>query len=282
MAVFSATDFLNNEATVEKRQYDVGFFSVKPNSEAIVRIMCNNLNDIEILTTHPITVGASSFPNRQVNCLRTAHEPLDNCPLCKAGEKVRQRAFIKMIEYDPVTRESKAVVWDRAAKQIVPQLKNYLDNYGPLSNIMCKVVRTGSGIETKYDIVPNINPQVYNMTDFPLPAEDPFKEFKVLGRMVMDKNAEEIMQFMQTGEFPQRVQQEQPPQQQFVNAQSTTPVQMGYNNQPVYVESLNTSVMPGGPVDPDIPFSSAPVMGVSGHVIGESAGQVLNRPVRYE
>lgn len=273
MAVYSATDFLNNETT-ESKQYDVGFFSMKPDSETVVRIMVDNINDIEILTTHPVTVGASPFPNRQVNCLReNPHEPLAKCPLCNAGEKVRQRAFIKMIEYDPNTREPKAVVWDRAAKQIVPQLKSYLDNYGPLSNIMCKVVRSGAKLETKYDIVPNINPQVYNITNYPLPADNPFKDFKVLGRMVLDKTPEEITHFMQTGEFPQR------PREQA----QTTPVQEPVNdlvhrpvNQPVFVQSPGQQFN-NGPVDPDIPFNQAPPVGEN----WQQTNGALQRPERY-
>lgn len=187
--------------------FSVGFFSLKNDGdEAIVRILCDSVLDLEILTVHPVTVGQSSFPNRNVNCLRTPHDPLEMCPFCNSNEKVKQRVFIRMLQYDPNTREPHAVVWDRPAGSYVPKLKSYIDNYGPLSNIMCKIIRHGSGLDTTYDIIPNINPQVYNLNDYKKDVSD-FEEFKVLGRMVLDKTAEEMMTFMRTGNFPEKQQE---------------------------------------------------------------------------
>lgn len=193
----------------DSNDFTVGFFSLKNDGEeAIVRIMCDSMSDLEIMTVHPITVGASSFPNRQVNCIRDPRDPLDMCPLCAAGEKVKQKIFIRMLQYDPVTKEAKPVVWDRVASVFAPRIKSFLDNYGPLSHIMCKIIRHGTGKSTVYDIVPNINPQEYNETNYPI-VPNAFKDFSVLGRMVMDKNAEEIIQFMKTGNFPDNKNQSQ-------------------------------------------------------------------------
>lgn len=184
-------------------EFSVGFFSLKQDGdEAIVRILCDDISSLEILTVHPITVGNSNFPNRNVNCLRTPREPLEKCPFCNSGEKVKQRVYIRMLQYDPATREPIAVVWDRPAGTYVPKLKSYIDNYGPLSQIMCKIIRHGSGLDTTYDIIPNINPQKYTLDAYRLDTED-FEDFKVLGRMVMDKTAEEMIVFMNTGNFPE-------------------------------------------------------------------------------
>ena len=184
-------------------EFDVGFFSLKSDGdEAIVRILCDQVSDLEILTVHPVTVGQSSFPNRNVNCLRTPHDPLEMCPFCNSGEKVKQRVFIKLLQYDE-NRNPHAVVWDRPAGTYVPKLKSYIDNYGPLSNIMCKIIRHGSGLDTTYDIIPNINPQVYNLEDYKKDTSA-FEEFRVLGRMVMDKTVEEMITFMRTGNFPEK------------------------------------------------------------------------------
>lgn len=176
----------------------VGFFTLKDGEEAIVRIMCDSINELDILTVHPITIGNSSFPNRQVNCLRDPREPLEQCPLCSAGNKVKQKVFIKMIKYDPVTGEPSAVVWDRPAYKLVPTIKKYIDEYGPLSNIICKIARTGSKYDTVYNIIPNINPSINCVR-----VDNAFENFNVLGRMVYDKNAQEMITFMQTGNFPQ-------------------------------------------------------------------------------
>lgn len=249
--------------------FSVGFFSLKGDGdEAIVRIMCDSMSDLEIMTVHPITVGASAFPNRQVNCLRDPRDPLEMCPLCAAGEKVRQKVFIRMVQYDPNTREPHAVVWDRVASVFAPRIKSFIDNYGPLSHIMCKIIRHGTGKNTQYDIVPNINPQEYNETNYPIP-EDAFKDFSVLGRMVMDKSAEEIIQFMRTGAFPDNssahnnnnYQQAapQPPQQ-------TAPQNYQQNTyQPSqYQQPINQVT------DPSVPPTGQP-----------PANQGLERPTRY-
>lgn len=240
--------------------FSVGFFSLKGDGdEAIVRIMCDSMSDLEIMTVHPITVGPSAFPNRQVNCLRDPRDPLDMCPLCASGEKVRQKVFIKMIQYDPNTKEPHAVVWDRVASVFAPKIKSFLDNYGPLSHIMCKVIRHGTGKSTQYDIVPNINPQEFNETNYPIPV-DAFKDFKVLGRMVMDKNAEEILEFMRTGNFP-----EKPSNQNIPNHNYQQPVQAPQNY------SQNTYQQPANQVyDPSVPPTGQP-----------PTNQGLERPTRY-
>lgn len=261
----------------------VGFFTLKDGEEAIVRIMCDSINELDILTVHPITIGNSSFPNRQVNCLRDPREPLEQCPLCSAGNKVKQKVFIKMIRYDPVTGEPSAVVWDRPAYKLVPTIKKYIDEYGPLSNIICKIARTGSKYDTVYNIIPNINPPINCVR-----VDNAFENFNVLGRMVYDKNAQEMITFMQTGNFPQ-------------TNNSTTPNQ-SVNNNPNYsqsqvqnngYESVNTNNINqpvGGmsvnqPVDTTIPpintggspttVADSPHQSVPGGMSG------LQRPERY-
>lgn len=254
----------------EDGNFSVGFFSLKGDGEeAIVRIMCDSMSDLEIMTVHPITVGASAFPNRQVNCLRDPRDPLDMCPLCAAGEKVKQKVFIRMIQYDPVSKEGHAVVWDRVASIFAPKIKSFIDNYGPLSHIMCKIIRHGTGKNTQYDIVPNINPQEFNETNYPIP-EDAFKDFTVLGRMVMDKNAEEIIQFMRTGSFP-----ETPSNQNNVNNYQQVPAQQ--YQQPVSQNYQQNTYQPPQyqqPVnqvtDPSVPPTGQP-----------PANQGLERPTRY-
>lgn len=203
MARISYEDY--EKVAEHESDYSVGFFSLKHDGdEAIVRILCDSLADLDILTIHPIKVGDSSFNNREVSCLRESlNDPIDKCPLCARGEKVKNRVYIKMLQYDPETRQLKAVVWNRLAKDYVPKLKSYIANYGPLSQIVCKIVRHGSGLDTTYDIVPNLNPNQYTLEAYPLDVSD-FEDFKVLGRMVYDKDASEIMTFIQTGQFPQK------------------------------------------------------------------------------
>lgn len=196
-----------NKASNNSNEYAVGFFNLKDGEEAIVRFAITSIDDFELFTVHPITVGQSSYPNRRVSCLRSnpKTDPMNMCPLCARGEKVQQRMYIKMIQYVNENGQiiPKAVVWDRPAYSYAPQIKSYLDNYGPLTNIICKIVRHGAGLETKYDIIPNLNPQMYSdqiyVKDF-----SAFSNFKILGRMVLDKSFEDINEFILTGNFPMK------------------------------------------------------------------------------
>ena len=204
MANINYTDLTLENAN--SGDYKVGFFGIKNGEEAIVRFAINSLNDFELYTVHPITVGQSSYPNRRISCLRNnpKTDTINMCPLCAKGEKVQQRMYIKMIQYVNENGQivPKAVIWDRPAYSYAPQLKSYLDNYGPLSNIVCKIVRHGDGLDTKYDIIPNLNPQIFNEQLYPKNFSD-FNDFQVLGRMVMNKTYDEIVQFINTGNFPQ-------------------------------------------------------------------------------
>lgn len=196
---------VNSATNANSDSFKVGFFGIKDGEEAIVRFVINSVDDFDIYTVHPITVGQSSYPNRRVSCLRTnpKTDPMNICPLCAKGEKVQQRLYIKMIQYVNENGKivPKAAIWDRPAYSYAPQLKSYLDNYGPLTNIICKIVRHGNGLDTKYDIIPNLNPQIYNdqiyVKDF-----SSFEGFNVLGGMIMNKSFEDINQFVLTGEFP--------------------------------------------------------------------------------
>ena len=254
MAYVDYNTYVETEKTSGNNSDGVGFFSLKDGEEAIVRIMCDDVSNLDILTVHPITVGQSSFPNRQVNCLRDPREPLDQCPLCSAGNKVKQRVFIKMIKYDSVTGEPSAVVWDRPAYKFVPTIKKYIDEYGPLSNILCKITRTGAKLDTVYTIIPNINPPV----NCPR-VDNAFEGFNVLGRMVLDKNAQEMVTFVQTGNFPAKTNNEVSSQNGQTNTayvqQQAQPMNQSMGGVPVNQPVGNMPI--NQPVDNAVPTNMA-------------------------
>ena len=193
---------------------DVGFFTLRnDNDEAIVRFMCDSTDDFEILTVHDIKMG-DRF--RKVNCIRDFRDPVENCPLCASGAMINQRFFIKMIQYDKVSDQSgnirvvpKAMVWERSTAY-AKTLKSYLDNYGPLSDVICKIIRHGKAgdMQTTYEIVPNLNKMIYKDEIY---VKDPaiFGDFNAFGTIVMDRTFDEIMQFQMTGQFPVREKKQQ-------------------------------------------------------------------------
>lgn len=193
---------------------NVGFFNLRNNGdEAIVRFMCDTVDDFEILTCHDVQVGTKY--HRKVACIRDPREPLDKCPMCASGAKISTRFFIKMIQYNRVTDQNtgaqtivpQAVVWERSTAY-ARTLKSYMDNYGPLSEIICKVIRHGNAgdMQTTYEIVPNLSKNVYPDEVY---VKDPtlFGDFEAFGTFVMDRNADEMRTFLTTGQFPARASQ---------------------------------------------------------------------------
>ena len=76
----------------------VKFFNLKNNNdEATVRFMYKDSSEFEILSVHTVLVGGKY---RKVNCLRTAKDPVDMCPLCAGNIPLQQRFFINILEYE--------------------------------------------------------------------------------------------------------------------------------------------------------------------------------------
>ena len=214
---------------------DVGFFTLRnDNDEAIVRFMCDSIDDFEILTVHDIQI-AGKF--RKVNCIRDFNDPIDKCPLCASGTKINQRFFIKMIQYDKTTDAAgnvvitpKAMIWERST-QYAKTLKSYLDNYGPLSDIICKIIRHGKAgdMQTTYEIVPNLNKTIYRDEVY-VKDVNIFGDFTAFGTIVMDRTYDEIMQFQMTGQFPQRAKKENNSEEPVatIPPMNSTPTNQGY------------------------------------------------------
>lgn len=243
----------NNEGN--DGNFRVGFFSLKNDGdEAIVRIMHDSTDTFDIVTTHPVQIGNKY---RRVNCIRDPRDPLDNCPLCKSGSKIQQRLYIHLIQYvkdDQGNIVPQGKVWERAASYAVT-LKNLIDEYGPLSNCIFKIRRNGEAgsMQTTYSILYG-NPQVYRNDIYPT---DPsiFEGYSAVGTAVMDKNFDELAEFMATGEFPasqnQNTQAQVVPQNAPVNYQTVQPQQVPYVAPPV--QTMPTQAPYVAPqVDPNV------------------------------
>jgi hypothetical protein len=134
-------------------------------------------------------------------------EPIDNCPLCASGAKLAQKIFIHMIQYVRNAEghiEAVPVVWERSAGQYATKLKTLIEEYGPLSDCIFKIRRNGKegDKDTTYEILFGA-PNIYKEELYPKNTEV-FKDYTALGRIVLNKNANEIVEFLTTGNFPQR------------------------------------------------------------------------------
>ena len=197
----TAVSNMNSEATNSNNS--IGFLSLKNDGdEAIVRIMHDSVDDFDIVTVHPISVGGKF---RSVSCIREPRDPMDNCPLCKSGAKIMSRIFIHMIQYTTNENgqiEAKPVVWERSISYAT-KLKNDIDEYGPLSNCIFKIKRNGKAgdMQTTYEMKLG-NPAMYNEASYPK-IENAFTNYSACGTVVLDKNYDEIAEFLATGKFPE-------------------------------------------------------------------------------
>jgi len=184
---------------------NVGFFSLKNDGEkALVRILYTDPSEFEIYREH--TIPTSDGRTRSVNCLREndAVDPIEKCPFCEANEQRRDRFYIKMLQYT-VDQNGNVVVeakiWDRPfsfAKKIISKLSEY----GPLTDCLVFIKRLGAKgdknttYEIDYAVAENKSPERY-----PLKPEL-FDGYNVLGLRVLNKTAEDMTAFLNSGEFP--------------------------------------------------------------------------------
>ena len=195
----------------------VGFFGLKNDGdEALVRILHNSSDDFDIVAVHNVKVGERY---RKVNCLNGDGQ--GTCPLCTANNRSQYRFFVHMVQY--VKNEQgqivpKLVIWDRSAKQMSQKLVSMIQEYGPLSDSVFKIRRSGAAgsMETTYEIM-FANPNIYKPELYPIP-EGAFANYNVIGGAVMNKSASDLEVFMATGNFPNAN-----PQQNVAPAAEMTP-----------------------------------------------------------
>lgn len=203
MAYLSREEFMKLQQQRQERSANSGsndgkhvtpFFSLKDGEETVVRFAYSDPSQIEIATVHPEMIGGKT---RNVMCLRNLREPVEKCPLCKAGHPIKQRVFIRLVEYtrdEDGSIKSTARIWDRPAlgqSSYVNILNNLFVEYGDISDCVFKVKRTGSGLDTTYSIM-YANPRVYNSQLYPKDFSA-FENFKTLGSWaLLEKSADEM------------------------------------------------------------------------------------------
>lgn len=194
----------NNNTNEQPRGKYVGYFSLKNDKDqAVVRIMVDSPEQLKIMAIHRVTVGGRL---RAVNCMRDPKDPVDACPFCTADKRLEYRVYIPLIEY---TRDDqgkivpRARMWERSALY-ADTITNLINNYGPLSDNIFKIVRNGEAgsKNTTYDIVYGL-PSVYKPELHPK-DESLFEGFEILGTHVVDATPEEAAQIL-SGVTPERL-----------------------------------------------------------------------------
>lgn len=279
---FNDVDFsgLRNENN-NSNNFQVKFFSLKnDNDEAIVRIMHDSVDDFEILTTHEIRENGAY--KGKVNCLRDPREDISKCPLCAANVPVQQRIYIHLIHYVRDEQGNiipQAEVWERSVLYAT-KIKSYIDNYGPMSDIICKIIRHGRAGDqkTSYEIVPNLNKAVYT-DEIYVKDKSLFEGYSAFGTVVQNRSYEDLATYVSLGHLPERKQQNNNAPQQTSYTTSYTPNSNAYTPNVASSAVPQTAYVPQNtPTNPTVPETPGYGQMGFGVNVGESAG--LQRPSR--
>ena len=214
MSKFNFNDY---QKVVERAQsgsstsVKVGFFKLKDDGdEALVRINCSKLEDLDFATVHTVQADGRWM---RISCLNPVGSYGDNCPLCTAQaegdttvSKASKKIYVQMLcaYKDKASGQFSAavpVVWERPAA-FSRDIANKLRDFGDLRNVVLKVTRNGKAgdMKTTYDLgfVP-----VFDKPEF-VPADfSAFANFNIAKHSYWEKTADEIETFLQTGSFPE-------------------------------------------------------------------------------
>lgn len=189
------------------------FFKLADDGDkAVVRFYHKNLSDVEALAVHTINVDGR---DRKISCLRDYDEPKSKCPLCSEGNFISTRLYITLLVYEPEkSGENKGLylsqpsvqIWERGAgfkKQLQSIINRYCSDGKDLVNTVFEIERMGKkgDTNTQYGIYP-----VTEIDDDECPIPENVERPVALGTIVLDKNADEINEFLETGKFAEKKQ----------------------------------------------------------------------------
>ncbi len=229
----------------------IGYFKLKDDGDiAIARINLASTDEFMFAAVHTINVGGKWM---KVSC----HNPLGmnngGCALCSASQanpkgsvgKSARKMFIPMIVsyrdaqsstgYTPPT----PVIWDRPAN-FSRELANKLMVAGNLKDVLVLITRNGKAgdMQTTYsvDVLPANHP-IFKPEMIPTDFSA-FNNFNIAKHSYWEKTAEEINTFLATGQFPERVQNNN---QQTVNNVANTANAYAAPATPVYTAPAQTA-----------------------------------------
>lgn len=246
MAKFDYNEYANVQTTTNQRgKSKVGYFnSLKENGDtAIVRFAYQSPSEFDIVTIHKVQIDGKW---RSISCLKGPYDPVDNCPLCKAGNKLNKKIYVKMLEYvrdEQGNIVPKAVVWERPAEgknDFVKKLMSIIGaGYQDLSKYIFTIRRNGArgSLDTTYDVNP-AHPDIYPNNLYPADFSD-FKDFDLAHHSYMERPFEDLNTYVTTGTMPAY-------KKSTTNESVVQPVpqQPVYNQQPQPINQTNTYVNP--------------------------------------
>lgn len=166
-----------------------GFFSLQNDGDIKeVRFMYNDIEDVDGYAVHQVEIEGKK---RYVNCLRDYNDPIDKCPFCR--EHMFQTAKLFIPVYD--VKDDKVRIWERG-KKFFAKMSSLCSRYPNLISHVFEIERNGKkgDTQTTYEIY-EVDKDDKTLEDFPEVPD-------IIGGLVLDKSAEDMEYYLESGEFP--------------------------------------------------------------------------------
>jgi hypothetical protein len=168
------------------------FFALRNDGDvARVRFMYNNMEDVAGYAVHEVTIDDKK---RYVNCLRAYNEPKSKCPFCEANNFQRAKLYIPIYDID----EGEVKVWERG-KNFFAKMSALCARYSsaetPLVAHTFEIERHGKKGDTGTQY------EIYEVGSDKTRLEDLPEQPNVLGTIILDKSADDMREFLDTGSF---------------------------------------------------------------------------------
>lgn len=181
-----------------------GFFNLQEDKEvARIRFLYNDINDVMGDSVHEIKYRRDDGKEgkKYVNCLREYNDPVDACPFCRNNRPVQAKIFIPIYNEDA----GKTQTWERGKKffsRISSLCSRYTSKGEPLVSHVFEVERQGAKGDTStfYDIV-EVDCDDTTLDDLPEAAD--------LSSYLLDKSAEDMEVYLESGSFPPNDEEQQ-------------------------------------------------------------------------
>lgn len=192
-----------------------GYFSLRDDGDsAVVRFLYNQPDgsDIDYFLVHEVQIDGKK---RYVSCNsvdENGESHPDDCPLCKAGNKPKEKLFLQLVASD---NPESVQIWERGSS-FVSKIITYLNEFGNLSGVKIKVIRRGKkgDQKTQYEFMPMGKDDV-KLEDLPQKQE-------LEGSLIIKASIDEMNQMIAGTYTPQHAAQQHQMQEQHFEPMHTT------------------------------------------------------------
>ena len=170
-------------------QGGAGYFSLKEDKQvATVRFMYDKIEDVTPYVVHQVEVDGKK---RYVNCLREYNQPVDDCPFCREHKYSLVKLFLPLYNVDT----DRVQIWERG-KQFYNKISSIAARYPDLVHHEFEIERNGKPKDTSTTY------EIYEVASDDTTLADLPEVPKIIGGLVLDKSAEDMEYYLESGEFP--------------------------------------------------------------------------------